>query len=134
MISTLHTRNGFRTALLPMAMSGFDASASALCQAMMAVSAYHRFGPEGALRYKTNAVRSLRDSLGSSGVDGEIWPTETQVAASMMLCVYNVCRPVALPHLLHADVGRFLMRLRETGTYTSTARSGCCRGFRSPLG
>jgi hypothetical protein len=90
MISTLHIRNGFRTALLPMAMSNSDASASALCQAMMAVSAYHRFGPDGALPYKMNAVRSLRDSLGSSGGGGQMALTETQVAASMMLCVYNV--------------------------------------------
>ena len=100
MISTTHAPNGFRSDLLPMALSARDESSNALCNAMLAVSAYHISGSEAALPYKTNAVRSLYDSLGSNMFDGSEQGAygdtskqeiiDTQIAASMMLCVYSV--------------------------------------------
>ena len=103
MISTIHTPNGFRSELLPMALSNRDQSASALCNAMLAVSACHHRGSEAALQYKSNAVRSLFDSLYLGGQYPREGPTtieargediiDTQIAASMMLCVYSVSPP-----------------------------------------
>lgn len=72
----------------------------ALCNAIMAVSAYHNHGSEAALPYKSNAVRNLYDSLRLEGVStnsglsvldtGEGDVLDTQIATSMMLCVYSV--------------------------------------------
>ncbi|KAH7163547.1 fungal-specific transcription factor domain-containing protein [Dactylonectria estremocensis] len=85
MISTTHTRNGFHHDLIPMALGSSDPASSALCNAMLAISAYHSSGTLAALPYKTSAVSHLSQALiSSSGA------TETQMAASMMLCVYNV--------------------------------------------
>lgn len=92
MVSTVHIKNGFRTELLPMALCRSDASSAALCNAMLAVSAFHHNGPEAALPYKADAVRHLSDSLAAGPSGPEM--LETQVAASMMLCVYSVSSPV----------------------------------------
>jgi hypothetical protein len=76
-----------------MALSARDRSSAALYNAMLAVSAYHLYGTEAALTYKSNAVRNLFDSL--EGVHLKFGVKEsdvvdTQIAASMMLCVYSV--------------------------------------------
>ncbi|KAF7544891.1 hypothetical protein G7Z17_g9601 [Cylindrodendrum hubeiense] len=63
MISTTHTRNGFHHDLLPMALTRSDAASSALCNAMLAVSAYHSCGALAALPYKTNARLDLDKQL-----------------------------------------------------------------------
>ncbi|KAI1439296.1 fungal-specific transcription factor domain-containing protein [Xylaria sp. CBS 124048] len=86
MISTVDVHNGFRDDLLPMALAAGGKAADGLRNAMLAVAAFHLWGPEQALSYKIEAIGSLVSSLSteSSGT------TETQLATSMMLCVYNV--------------------------------------------
>lgn len=86
MISTIDVNNGFRDDLLPMALSNFGNASVGLRNAMLAVSAFHLWGPEQALSYKAEALRSLSSSLSGESVG----ITETQLATSMMLCVYNV--------------------------------------------
>ncbi|OTA70111.1 hypothetical protein K449DRAFT_321574 [Hypoxylon sp. EC38] len=86
MISTIDVNNGFRDDLLPMALSTVGSASDGLRNAMLAVSAFHLWGPEQALSYKADALRSLSSSLSSESID----ITETQLATSMMLCVYNV--------------------------------------------
>ncbi|ROV93510.1 hypothetical protein VSDG_06782 [Cytospora chrysosperma] len=88
MISTVDSNNGFRLELLPIALSGSSHAAKGLRNAILALSAFHRFGPGAALPYKTQALKSLSQSLQmESSTNG---PIESQLAASMMLCVYNV--------------------------------------------
>ncbi|KAI5858217.1 fungal-specific transcription factor domain-containing protein [Durotheca rogersii] len=86
MISTIDVHNGFRDDLLPMALSTHGATSDGLRNAILALSAFHLWGAEHALSYKAEALRSFRSSIGrdSPGI------TETQLATSMMLCVYNV--------------------------------------------
>ncbi|CAM1511034.1 Fc.00g085470.m01.CDS01 [Cosmosporella sp. VM-42] len=85
MVSTLHTRNGFQTALLPMALTSTSAASSALCNAMLAVAAVHARDSAAALPFKRLALRKLAEALECGGGG-----TEVEVAASMMLCVYSV--------------------------------------------
>lgn len=86
MITTIEANNGFRGELLPMALNGSSFAAKALMNAILALSAFHRYGPGAALPYKTCALQLLSHSLErESTVD-----TQPQLAASMMLCVYNV--------------------------------------------
>lgn len=53
---------------------------------MLSVAAFHRWGSEGALPFKAKAIVSLNSSLSADSIG----ITETQLATSMMLCVYNV--------------------------------------------
>ncbi|KAF4442928.1 hypothetical protein F53441_11572 [Fusarium austroafricanum] len=89
MISTTQVQNGFSSTLLPMALSSRDAPALALLNAMMAVSMiHHSTSAADAMTFKSNAVRSLSNSLRTSPASA---PTiEVQLAAVMMLCVYDV--------------------------------------------
>ncbi|KAI1159024.1 fungal-specific transcription factor domain-containing protein [Nemania serpens] len=86
MISTIDIDNGFRDDLMPMALSSEGKASHGLRNAMLAVSAFHLWGPELALSYKAEAIRSLSSSLSTESFG----TTETQLATSMMLCVYNV--------------------------------------------
>ncbi|KAI0012577.1 fungal-specific transcription factor domain-containing protein [Xylariaceae sp. FL0662B] len=86
MISTIDVNNGFREDLLPMALSSHSSASHGLRNAILAVSAFHLWGADQALSYKAEALRSLSSSLSSESVG----ITETQLATSMMLCVYNV--------------------------------------------
>ncbi|OTB01427.1 hypothetical protein M426DRAFT_219294 [Hypoxylon sp. CI-4A] len=86
MISTINVNNGFRDDLLPMALSNLGNASDGLRNAMLAVAAFHLWGPEHALSYKTEALQSLHSSFNNESVG----ITETQLATSMMLCVYNV--------------------------------------------
>lgn len=89
MITTIEANNGFRGELLPMALNGSSFAAKGLLNAILALSAFHLYGPGAALPYKTCALQLLSHSL-------EIEPTvytQPQLAASMMLCVYNVSPP-----------------------------------------
>lgn len=90
MVSTLQVKNGFRTELLPMALATAGPSASALCNSIMAVSAFHQGGAQAALPFKTRAIRQLYDSLHANGAAQDPEISEVQMAASMMLCVYSV--------------------------------------------
>ncbi|KAI2640084.1 fungal-specific transcription factor domain-containing protein [Xylaria nigripes] len=86
MISTVDVNNGFRDDLLPMALTCEGQASNGLRNAMLAVSALHLWGPEQALSYKAEAIGSLVSSLSTESFG----TTETQLATSMMLCVYNV--------------------------------------------
>ncbi|KAI0134653.1 fungal-specific transcription factor domain-containing protein [Xylariales sp. AK1849] len=86
MISTIDINNGFRDDILPMALGTYTSASDGLCNAMLSLAAFHLWGTEEALPYKAKALRSLSSSLSSEFVD----ITETQLATSMMLCVYNV--------------------------------------------
>lgn len=90
MVSTIQTRNGFRSELLPMALACPSPAADALRNAMLAVSAFHYRGSAAALPYKITAVRTLAESLSPRYDCNWVGFTEAQIAASMMLCVYNV--------------------------------------------
>ncbi|TRX92038.1 hypothetical protein FHL15_007135 [Xylaria flabelliformis] len=85
MISTININNGFRDDLIPMALTTGGKASHGLRNAILAVSAFHLWGPEHALTYKTEAIRSLSSSLSTESFG----TTETQLATSMMLCVYN---------------------------------------------
>lgn len=89
MISTVEANNGFRLEILPMAISGSGLASKALGCAILSLSAFHRHGRGAALPYKTQALQLLSLSLQKESIlEGQI---ETQIAASMMMCVYNVC-------------------------------------------
>lgn len=125
MISTTHTRNGFHHDLLPMALTASCLASSALRNAMLAISAYHSCGTLAALPYKMNAVSYLSRAL-ASNVGG----TEIQMAASMMLCVYNVSchtQQIASVYSKTHSGDRCLTKLRGTGMSTSTEPRRCCR-------
>lgn len=95
MISTIDANNGFRLEILPMAISGSGFAAKALGYAILSLSAFHRHGRGAALPYKTQALRLLSLSLEKEPMlEGKI---ETQIAASMMMCVYNVCDTYKYP-------------------------------------
>ncbi|KAI0454353.1 fungal-specific transcription factor domain-containing protein [Xylaria acuta] len=86
MISTININNGFRDDLIPMALTTGGKAPHGLRNAILAVSAFHLWGPEHALTYKAEAIRSLSSSLSTESFG----TTETQLATCMMLCVYNV--------------------------------------------
>jgi hypothetical protein len=86
MISTIDVNNGFRDDLLPIAMSNYSNASYSLRNSILALAAFHLWGSEQALSYKAEALRSLSTSF-SADVAGN---TQAQLAASMMLCVYNV--------------------------------------------
>lgn len=88
MISTVEFNNGFRRELLPIALSGSNFAAMGLRSAILALSAFHRHGSGAALPYKIQALQLLSHSLDKES--GSNVPIESQLAASMMLCVYNV--------------------------------------------
>ncbi|KAH8691551.1 fungal-specific transcription factor domain-containing protein [Talaromyces proteolyticus] len=89
MISTIDTTNGFRSELIPMALASSSAASLALCNAILAVSAFHKCGVTAALPFKAKAVRCLSSSLSSETCGGAAI-MNTQLATSMMLCVYSV--------------------------------------------
>lgn len=91
MISTVDANNGFRHELIPIAINGSSFAAKGLRSAILALSAYHRHGLGAALPYKIQALRLLSHSLDKESFDDV--PIESQLAASMMLCVYNVSDP-----------------------------------------
>lgn len=125
MISTTHTRNGFHHDLLPMALTTSCLASSALRNAMLAISAYHSYGTLAALPYKTNAVSYLSRALASN-----FGGTEIQMAASMMLCVYNVsCHTPQIATIYNKIYSgdRCLTKLKGTGPSTSTEPRRCCR-------
>jgi hypothetical protein len=90
MISTIDTKNGFRIELLPQALSKSCEASTALLNAILAVSSFHRFGTQAALPFKTNALRYLCKSLASEQTPANWGVANTQLATSLMLCVYSV--------------------------------------------
>lgn len=91
MISTVDASNGFRSALMPIALSQASSASDALLHAILAVAAFHRYGSEAARPYKTAAFRLLSSSLEKDADTDSAGIVDAQLATSMMLCVYNVC-------------------------------------------
>lgn len=86
MVTTIDDmNNGFRTTLLPVALSQASNAATGLLHAVYALSAYHLKGHDAAIRYKLLAIKHLSRSL-QEGEDA----TFAQFAASMMLCIGDV--------------------------------------------
>lgn len=113
MISTVDSNNGFRLKLLPIALSGSNFAAKSLRSAILALSAFHRFGSGAALPYKIQALQLLSRSLDKESSNDA--PVESQLAASMMLCVYNVgthSNPIAVRQLTQC---RYSTRTRASG-------------------
>ncbi|UPX12777.1 uncharacterized protein EKO05_0003315 [Ascochyta rabiei] len=83
--------NGFRLALIPMALSSSDFSAQSILHSTLAVSCYHLGRPQEALQHKIRAIKNLSDSFASFCIDTVDSATKIRhFAASMMLCVYGV--------------------------------------------
>ena len=88
MVSTLSFDNGFKSDLLPMALSTSQPATLGLRNAMMAVAAFHSADPQSALPYKIKAIRFLSQALSASTTDD--LSIKAQLATSLMLCVHNV--------------------------------------------
>ncbi|KAI1380979.1 fungal-specific transcription factor domain-containing protein [Hypoxylon crocopeplum] len=138
MISTINVNNGFRDDLLPMALSTYGNASDGLRNAMLAVAAFHLWGTEQALSYKTDALRSLSSSLSSESVS----ITETQLATSMMLCVYNVFDETEGNWNLHLQGAQTILRklaaihggrLKYSFLYTWFLYHEILGGFSQPL-
>ncbi|KAI1389659.1 fungal-specific transcription factor domain-containing protein [Hypoxylon trugodes] len=138
MISTIDINNGFRDDLLPMALASLGSASDGLRNAMLAVSAFHLWGPEQALSYKADALRSLSSSLSSESIG----ITETQLATSMMLCVYNVFDETEGNWNLHLQGAQTILRklanihggrLRYGFLYTWFLYHEILGGFSQPL-
>lgn len=114
--------NGFRLALIPMALSSSDLSARSILNTTLAIACYHLGRPQEALQHKFRAIEDLSGSFATLSVQDVDSATKTRhFAASMMLCVYgvsanNTCRPLGI-----ADCHRFLMNPTLPGTCISKA-------------
>ncbi|KAH6884386.1 fungal-specific transcription factor domain-containing protein [Thelonectria olida] len=89
MISTTQARNGFCTEILPMALFSQAASASALRNPLLSISAFRHLSRAATLPYKMNALRQLSDSVTAS----RCRPSEdvdAQLAACMMMSMQGV--------------------------------------------
>lgn len=118
MISTVDVNNGFREELLPMALTSSTSAANGLRNSMLALAALHQWGAREALPYKAKALGSLSSSLSTESVG----ITQTQLATSMMLCVYNVRRADVPTLRQFADWHRSLTKLKAIGVSTSTGQ------------
>ncbi|EWY82689.1 hypothetical protein FOYG_14787 [Fusarium oxysporum NRRL 32931] len=91
MISTTQVQNGFCSTLLPMALSSQDTSALALLNAMMAVAMIHYSNSiSDAISFKLKAIQNLSQSLRAGRRSICTSTSQVQLAAVMMLCVYDV--------------------------------------------
>ena len=116
MISTVDVNNGFREELLPMALTSSTSAAKGLRNSMLALAALHLWGAREALPYKAKALSSLSSSLSTESLG----ITQTQLATSMMLCVYNVRRANVPTLRLCTNCCRSLMKLKAIGVSIST--------------
>ncbi|KAI2625101.1 fungal-specific transcription factor domain-containing protein [Hypoxylon sp. NC1633] len=139
MISTIDVNNGFRDYLLPMALANLGNASDGLRNAMLAVSAFHLWGSQQALSYKAEALRSLSSSLLSIE---PVSITETQLATSMMLCVYNVFDETEGNWSLHLNGAQTILqklasihggRLKYGFLYTWFLYHEILGGFSQPL-
>ncbi|PSR90869.1 fungal-specific transcription factor domain-domain-containing protein [Coniella lustricola] len=104
MISTIDANNGFRQELVPMAVARNSFATESLLNAIFALSAFHRHGTGAALCYKYRAIKFLNWSI-----QKESRHIESQIAASMMLCVYNVFDESEGNWDIHLDGSRDLL-------------------------
>lgn len=83
--------NGFRLALIPMALSSSDLPARSILHTTLAIASYHLGRPQEALEHKFRAIKDLSDSFATTSMQDVDAATKTRhFAASMMLCVYGV--------------------------------------------
>ncbi|KAJ5291995.1 fungal-specific transcription factor domain-containing protein [Penicillium angulare] len=81
MISTIDATNGFRSELMPMALASSSSASLALRNAIMAVSAFHRYGATAALQFKAKAVFDETE---------ENWYFHLDGAKAMLYHLWNV--------------------------------------------
>ena len=89
MITTIDdSRNGFRTVLIPNALSAQSLSSQSLLEAIMALSALHLWGRQAAIKHKLRSIRLLSQSIETN----EDQPVG-QFGTCMMMCVADVNFP-----------------------------------------
>ncbi|KAI1015282.1 hypothetical protein LB504_011140 [Fusarium proliferatum] len=122
MISTTQAQNGFCLTLLPMALSSQDNSALALLNAMIAVAMIHYSNSiADAMSFKLKAVRNLSISLASSTRSKCASTNQVQLAAVMMLCVYDVFDREEHNWHIHLNGAKELIRRQCTDTPGSSS-------------
>jgi len=89
MITTIDDgRNGFRTVLLPNALSLQSLASQSLHEAILALSALHLLGLQAAIEHKINSIRLLSQSIQAN--ENQHFG---QFGTCMMLCVCDVSFP-----------------------------------------
>ncbi|QGI68346.1 uncharacterized protein FFB20_05500 [Fusarium fujikuroi] len=122
MISTTQAQNGFCSTLLPMALSSQDNSALALLNAMIAVAMIHYSNSiADAMSFKLKAVRNLSISLASSTRSKCASTNQVQLAAVMMLCVYDVFDREEHNWHIHLNGAKEIIRRQCTDTPGSSS-------------
>ncbi|RBA14216.1 hypothetical protein FPRO05_03008 [Fusarium proliferatum] len=122
MISTTQAQNGFCSTLLPMALSSQDNSALALLNAMIAVAMIHYSNSiADAMSFKLKAVRNLSISLASSTRSKRASTNQVQLAAVMMLCVYDVFDREEHNWHIHLNGAKEIIRRQCTDTPGSSS-------------
>ncbi|KAE8555933.1 hypothetical protein TMatcc_003232 [Talaromyces marneffei ATCC 18224] len=114
MICTIDSNNGFRLDLLPRALSHTCEASIALRNAIFAVSCFHRLGVQKALPFKTKALRYLSYSLAGEEALRHPGVVETQLAASLMLCVYSIFDETEGNWHLHLNGAKNILRRLDT--------------------
>lgn len=116
--------NGFRLALIPMALSSSDLSARSMLHSTLAISCYHLGRPQQAFKYKFRAIKDLSDSFNDLSIETVDSATKTRLfAASMMLCVYGVCSSIPLSFIRWLTNQRFLTSPTLHGRCISKAQN-----------
>lgn len=113
--------NGFRNTLLPMILTDTTHIAGkALLHAVLALSAFYLGHLGQALDQKVKAIKNLSQSCKASDADSS--SRMIQLAACMLLCVYEVYHPYFPKSHRRQNANilahRFLMPRKETGEYT----------------
>ncbi|KAF1922745.1 uncharacterized protein M421DRAFT_426575 [Didymella exigua CBS 183.55] len=102
--------NGFRLALIPMALSSPDLSARSILHTTLAIACYHLGRPQQALKHKFQAIKDLSDSLATLSIQHVDYATRTRhFAASMMLCVYGVFDESDTAWHMHLEGAKLLL-------------------------
>ncbi|RDW66979.1 hypothetical protein BP5796_09728 [Coleophoma crateriformis] len=119
MVTTVDDRlNGFRSILLPNALSEQTVSSQSLRQAILGLSAFHLWGHDAAVPYKLNAIRLLSISIQSAESN-----IQAQFATCMMLCVCDVFDSVDGSWYTHLAAAETLAKLLPNQADTSFQRS-----------
>jgi hypothetical protein len=103
------SHNGFRTVLLPAALSQSALSSQSLRHAILALSATHLGGHEAATQYKLAAIRLLSDSIRREENE-----TVGQFATCMMLCVCDVFDSADGSWYIHLGAAKSLLSKVES--------------------
>ncbi|PVH78699.1 hypothetical protein DL98DRAFT_590048 [Cadophora sp. DSE1049] len=113
MITTIDDgRNGFRTVLLPNALSLQSLASQSLHEAILALSALHLRGRQAAIEHKLNSIRLLSQSIQANESQHV-----GQFGTCMMLCVSDVFDAVDgswYSHMRAADTISHLIRAQHT--------------------